>query len=434
MLLHHCLLNSMWLYRQTDVDELTMFTKAIVHIGLQKTGSTTLQAQAHANQRHLSKQLGIHYPSRSSLSTRGNHSYSLAAMFPTSDSVTAEGERFRRDYEDQFAQCADPVVMLSAEGVAGFGAERLSSFRSWLSSVASEVVFVAVVRGPYDRALSGILQHVKQGGTFDNCSQYLYSRSARSQLEILRKTLPSDQLVLLDFASVFSSDWPLGVLIRAALPSASMDAFNPVTLHKTTLNSSLSNQSAYLWNAVNTERRYVLNGGPRNGDIGPLRFRYDLSHLESHTGKAFNPPGCLVETIMSHVENELQYLEETFSLVLEPSSRPPMFEHDLDPAAPLLRRRARSLSDTTNMKKLRRLKQLVAGRCAASSVLGVVSRRHRNHTPSHLPAAIEMARILGRGTTSRLQREPAIVETVLEEIARSSVAIQYQNAVDLHEG
>ena len=122
-----------------------MFTKAIVHIGLQKTGSTTLQAQAHANQRHLSKQLGIHYPSRSSLSTRGNHSYSLAAMFPTSDSVTAEGERFRRDYEDQFAQCADPVVMLSAEGVAGFGAERLRSFRSWLSSVASEVVFVAVV-------------------------------------------------------------------------------------------------------------------------------------------------------------------------------------------------------------------------------------------------------------------------------------------------
>ena len=52
----------MWLYRQTDVDELTMFTKAIVHIGLQKTGSTTLQAQAHANQRHLSKQLGIPLP------------------------------------------------------------------------------------------------------------------------------------------------------------------------------------------------------------------------------------------------------------------------------------------------------------------------------------------------------------------------------------
>ena len=200
-------------------------------------------------------------------------------MFPTSDSVTAEGERFRRDYEDQFAQCADPVVMLSAEGVAGFGAERLSSFRSWLSSVASEVVFVAVVRGPYDRALSGILQHVKQGGTFDNCSQYLYSRSARSQLEILRKTLPSDQLVLLDFASVFSSDWPLGVLIRAALPSASMDAFNPVTLHKTTLNSSLSNQECLpSGTRVNTERRYVLNGGAaRTATSG--RFGFVMTYL-----------------------------------------------------------------------------------------------------------------------------------------------------------
>ena len=122
-----------------------MFAQAIIHIGPQKTGSTTLQALAHANQARLSKELGIYYPSSDEISARGNHSRSLATMFSGSGSDPTIARLFSV-YENEFARSNDPILMLSSEAISGFTPQRIQSLKAWVSTFAREVVFVAVIR------------------------------------------------------------------------------------------------------------------------------------------------------------------------------------------------------------------------------------------------------------------------------------------------
>jgi hypothetical protein len=251
------------------------FDRAFLHIGMGKTGSTTVQQVYWAKTALLETRHAIHYPVRpvvnSAVGKRGNHSQQIVSMFHPrpetiqsnilsgrgrADQARAFAQKLQSDFEQGFKNTDARDLLLSAEGIPTLTNEAVAAFANWLKQWCEEVHIVACLRHPADALSSQIQQRLWNGATL--AAMYLeppfYKYS--ELLPRLEKLFGTGRIHTYDFADAVED--PAGLADRL-LREFGLNISLPKVQTKTS-NSSMSQQAALLLDSMNRNYPPLLDG------------------------------------------------------------------------------------------------------------------------------------------------------------------------------
>jgi hypothetical protein len=302
------------------------FDRAFLHIGLGKTGSTTVQQVLWANTALLETRHAIHYPIlpvvNSATGERGNHSEQIVSMFhPRPETIQSNilsgrgradqarefAQKLQSDFEQGFKNTDTRDLLLSAEGIPHFANEAVSAFANWLKQWCEEIHILACLRHPTDALSSSIQQQLKNGATL--AGMYLdppfdkYS----TLLPRLEKLFGAGRIHTYDFADAIED--PAGLTDRL-LREFGLN----ITLLKVqikTSNSSMSQQAALLVDSLNRNYPPLLDGN-RNPEHNVAARR-----LASRApGDKYQAPSHVYELLEIEARPDLEWLATQYKITL----------------------------------------------------------------------------------------------------------------------
>lgn len=283
------------------------YRRVVLHAGLSKTGSTTLQAACDQHRALLAEQ-GIRYPAFTFDDlTFSNHSIPVtAALTGSATSFGLRlGERFagrEREVvatcEQQFAECLDAgnadTLLLSTEIAEGYGPRVAADLLARLSGAAHELCVVAYVRNPVS-ALASLLQERARAGVAVG-PESLVGRT-QQKCERLARHFGS-ALTLLNYHD--ASTHPTG-LVGAWFNWLGLDDAASAIEVQPPHNTRLSAEAYRLVAAIN--ERHPL------GDKAVPRKPYDLDCLNALPGQRFEVPGFHGSDLEAACLEEAAWLE-----------------------------------------------------------------------------------------------------------------------------
>jgi hypothetical protein len=181
--------------------------RCIVHIGLNKTGTTTIQGWLAQNVAALEAQ-GIHYNALEGLPrSRMNHAVGLASIAARQGGRLRPAERtlerlgvtdaaaqlqdidgFTEALEDWLASAGAGTYVLSSEFLPSWlpRPDWIKAFDTWLCQRFDEVRYIVYLRDQVDWVPSAYGQHVKAGGTI-TLEEFITQRGTRDYHDTCRK-------------------------------------------------------------------------------------------------------------------------------------------------------------------------------------------------------------------------------------------------------
>jgi len=142
--------------------------KLYLHIGIWKTGTTSIQNVLYANKELLS-QKGVLYPSISA-----NHTFLASAFHQDPDKfIVARSKnifgkslvRWHKESIDKFEKEIEPYeeVVVSSEFLLDIAKDKLNELKDYLSNIFSTITVIVYMRHPVDHVSSAINEQLKQG-------------------------------------------------------------------------------------------------------------------------------------------------------------------------------------------------------------------------------------------------------------------------------
>ncbi len=150
------------------------FKEIVIHIGLHKTGTTTIQNAFFSHREELESREGILYPSLSQ-----NHSIPLYSMFCDKpecyhinirnnvirpEEVKKLNDRHTKAIEKEIDQSTANRLLLSGEDLSVLSLEGVSRFKDWLMKYSDNIRVIAWLREPVEWSAS-TAQHTIRNGT-----------------------------------------------------------------------------------------------------------------------------------------------------------------------------------------------------------------------------------------------------------------------------
>ncbi|MEP4147277.1 MAG: hypothetical protein ABJL54_08665 [Halioglobus sp.] len=310
--------------RKGDGAETMPFKRVILHIGLGKTGSSTIQQFLLANADALEKR-GVYYPRKfpDELHFDGNHSQSLRAIFEekpelipanilagrdTTESALAYGEGLKSAYMEGFGRSESGTLLLSAEGVAHLKRETVKSLATWLKTLAPTVKVVACIRHPRSALVSEIQQRLKVGATLGELFEDPPYYNFEQLLKKIGLFYGANNITTYDFQDAASHQ---GGITAAFLEKigVSGEGLEYIQAEK---NPSMSQKSALMLSSFN--RQYPLF---INGQKNPVRAPGDNKLFVDFPGAKLTIPTSVYESLAQRVDPQLHWLESTHALELK---------------------------------------------------------------------------------------------------------------------
>ena len=159
--------------------------RIILHIGLHKTGTTTIQNVLHANRDFLLRHEGVLYPSldpnlsnallhilEDDSRNRPRKLRSKKKAGFTNEELAARREEFLNSLDAEISSSEWNTLLLSAEGLSHWSAPELAKLREWGEKYSSRWTILVCVRHPLDWSRSVVQQRLKAGNTL----QQLYEK------------------------------------------------------------------------------------------------------------------------------------------------------------------------------------------------------------------------------------------------------------------
>jgi hypothetical protein len=190
--------------------------RIFVHVGMHKTGTTSIQETLSAALNDGSKVYAKLHP-------YANHSVPIAALFSQSGhrhhvyrrrgwsaaQVEAEAAELRRQLTEGFDAHADADFIISGEGIVGLSQHELEQFREFLHQFFEDIIICAYIRPPKQYMESTFQENLKNGmGGFRIAHLFPNYRARFEKFEVV---FGRDQMRLWKFDT---GSFPGGCVVR----------------------------------------------------------------------------------------------------------------------------------------------------------------------------------------------------------------------------
>lgn len=298
---------------------MTVPGKIILHIGLPKTGTSTIQHVLYGNRDLLREQDHALYPSLAP-----NLSTALCTMFaddprsPIDNQIAGlsmdEAVRLRGEFhtamDHEISEQPWETLILSAEGVANLRHEELAQLKRWGERFASRWMVLVCVRHPLSFTRSQIQQNLKAGATLSD--QFIKPPIPNFERKIgpALTLFGAANLKLFDFDDARNAAG--GIVARfAQLAELCERSIEALSRQGGSVNESLSFEAVMLLDVLNRQRPMFLDG-----ERAPRRSGREIQYLKRVRGRRFELPPEVRASICKASRSSVAWLNDTFGFDL----------------------------------------------------------------------------------------------------------------------
>lgn len=307
------------------------YRQIILHVGLHKTGTTSIQNNAH-NLRDMLLEHDIYYPSFVYNNiVKVNHSGPITAL--VCESPDRYGEQWRtglgndidslkRDYRAYFKGILEnpkaETLVLSGETTSAFEIGHLQDLHKALTPHTEKLRVLAYIRDPLNSVASTLQQRIR-GGSDQDRSQHIQKIAGvtRRRYKRLVEVFP-DSLEVVNFHEEVTHEAGLvgSFLIHCGLPPEVAN-----TLQFSTANPRVAMEAYKIMAAIN--HRY-----PSASSVPTDRHRHrqdnDLRSLSYLPGQPFRLENLEDPQVREAISEEAQWLEDNLKLRFPAQSESPL--------------------------------------------------------------------------------------------------------------
>ena len=295
--------------------------KIILHIGLPKTGTTTIQNVLHANRDFLLQQEGALYPSlEPNLTTPLRTIFRDYSPQPivnkmaglTKQEETVHRKKYRDLLEAEISSREWNTLLLSAEGIPNMPRPEIAKLREWGEKYSSDWTVLVCVRHPLAYARSIIQQLLKGGDTLQQLYENPRLPNFRGRISKAISVFGRENVRVFDFEAATEGDGGIvGAFAREAGLTASSGDF--LASRAVRYNESLSLEAARILDSLNRQRPMFVDNVRAPRRAAPGR---ELAYIRRIKGRKFDVPDWVKENIRSRSREDVAWLNETFGLEL----------------------------------------------------------------------------------------------------------------------
>lgn len=296
--------------------------RIVLHAGLPKTGTTSIQTAFHAQRRALLDEARLLYPSLDANLTnalctlfhddpRKQITNKLAGL-TTLEAIAPLQRKYREALEREIESTEWDTLLLSAEGVSNLSPYALHRLREWGSRFATHWSVLLCVRHPVDYVRSLMQQLLKSGSTLAWLYDHLPLPGFRAKITNLITAFGRDNVAVFDFDSAREGAGGIvgAFAVRLRLSASIRDR---LLAQEAGENPSLSREAVLLLDSVN-RRRPMFDGEVRT----PRRSGREAQYVRRVRGNRFEIPVALQDEIRARTRGDVEWLNAEFDLDLYP--------------------------------------------------------------------------------------------------------------------
>jgi hypothetical protein len=289
-----------------------------LHIGVHKTGSSSIQSSLHKARDALRKH-GISYPGRDVdhadlyspfCDSPHKEHRNLRTGLGTVEAARRWNEEVLDFFSAQLADAGCRKIVLSAEGFSSLGAAGVTRLREFLHKFVADVVVVCFVRSPVRFAISYAQEIVLGGKLIEESIRYPHLPNYRDKLTRFIDAFGIENLRVINFDATCAQQRSL---VTSFLEAIGEQRGDYPFLEDQRVNAALSLEAVLIFDAIN--RRYpVFLHGKRNAQ----RANLPRSWFESIGHRPFSLPLEWQKRVRQLCSADVRWLAETFGIAFEP--------------------------------------------------------------------------------------------------------------------
>lgn len=284
-----------------------------LHIGMHKTGTSSIQRTLHAQPEELARFGYAYFP------MEANHSRAIASI-SSDEPELHHGNRFagrhrrqdaidyaqnaRQALSDFLANAPATRLVISGEGIAMLTDGEMDRLMAFLRPQVDRIVVVGLVRDPRSYVISAMQQAIRAGRTLAELEGEAMRRPAyRKRFQRFANRPEVDEMRLRRYH-------PQSLLHECSVATFLQMCDAPAALYATLKvlreNSAISDVAARLLLAANEVAPVFLPDGQRNPERSPKLRRV----IEAIPGPRFSPPQDLVDRMVAAAVDDTAWIEE----------------------------------------------------------------------------------------------------------------------------
>ena len=288
----------------------------LLHVGLPKTATTSIQATCARNEERLS-QHGWQYPVFHLDERRiTNHTIPLVGLVDDNNHVAirwgVDPVEARQDYDRQIREFVsrDDLrhTLLSAEGVSEWDLKRLPALHQYLQGLSCRLRLVAVVRDPMEWIQSLVQQYVKMGRVLETLDFGNMAVNLKNRFLRLERVF-GDDLTVLDFEKLKAH--PQGV-VGGFLHDIGFSDELLGRMKFIRVNESWSDEAIRMASHINRELPLYDGNALTAG-----RSDKDLHCLEKLPGEKFRLSPDQYADALEHMTPVGQWLQDRYGIIIK---------------------------------------------------------------------------------------------------------------------
>ncbi|QFU74714.1 hypothetical protein EY643_03045 [Halioglobus maricola] len=306
------------------MSSLPRFKHCYLHIGLDKTGTTSVQRAFAREAALLESNCDLHFPHifPDRVHFDGNHSPYLRALFCefprarrrlaarglTSEEEIAHYNRTTlKALHAGFTATSATRLLLSAEVVTHFQQEDLESLKLWCQELAENITVIACIRHPVHALASEMQQRLRIGAKLENLNTHPPHHRLREKFTQLENIFGRSSVLAYSFHRATEHPSGLAAALLAELAIEQDSLFE----RERASNTSMSAEAARQLSAYNEQLPAFIEGR-----ANPARCAQEVRRLAAIPGETFCASAEASQRVAELAASDIAWMEDRYSIDL----------------------------------------------------------------------------------------------------------------------